>query len=446
MKNRFSWIVRGSIAGLIVGYATFGDPLLDVWESVLSLNHSAELTSPIDLDSYSATDDEEVDTTNSRSSWKSRLVQQAGSGRFGSESQNNSSRAHQRNNQTTLRAFRESIGDKWKSTVQVLDKNRQVALGAIVSPDGWIVTKSSEVPNQTIEVRLYDNSKAEGTVKSRRSDLDLALIKIERSNLQSIQWNTTVALRVGGWLATTDFRSSPVSIGVLSVASRSVRRERPVLGVTLGFTPNGQDGAIVEKVVGGSGADRAGLQTGDLITTIDGELLKSQPEVLARLKSLTAGQQVFLSILRDGKKVPVTARMMDLSDTLIDPTEMEVNGDISSRSTGFQKIMQHDSVLAPHQCGGPLVDVYGNVVGLNIARAGRVSSYAIPASIASAAIADMMASVTGVQSPFEDNVAQAPSNSPNVRTTIELPTSVPNAIVIESLKPEVILPSQGSRP
>ena len=444
MKNRFSWIVRGSVAGLVVGYATLGDPLLHTWELLQSSEHSAALE--FVQDSSPDYEDQNEDASDSSSTWKSRLVQQQGSGRFGRESQNDGSRAHQRNNQTTLRAFRESIGDKWKSTVQVLDKNRQVALGAIVSPDGWIVSKSSEVPDRTIEIRLYDNSKAEGTVKSRRTDLDLALIKIERSNLQPIQWNTTAALRVGGWLATTDFRSSPLSIGVLSVASRNVRRERPVLGVTLGFTPNGQDGAVVETVVGGSGADRAGLQSGDLITTIDGEALKSQPEALARLKTLPAGQQVALDILRDGKNVPVTARMMDLNNTLLDPTEMEVNGDISSRSTGFQNIMQHDSVLAPHQCGGPLVDVYGNVVGLNIARAGRVSSYAIPASIASIAVADMIASVTGLRSPFDDNVAQTSASSTNIRSAIELPTFAPGEIVIESLKPEVILPSRGSRP
>ena len=444
MKNRFSWIVRGSVAGLVVGYATLSDPLLPTCDSLQSSVHCAALE--FDQDSSPVYDDQNEVANDSSASWKSRLVQQQGSGRFGKESQNDGSRAHQRNNQSTLRAFRESIGDKWKSTVQVLDKNRQVALGAIVSPDGWIVSKSSEVPDRTIEVRLYDNSKAAGTVKSRRTDLDLALIKIERSNLQSIQWNTTAALRVGGWLATTDFRSSPLSIGVLSVASRNVRREKPVLGVILGFTPNGQDGAVVETVVGGSGADRAGLQTGDLITTIDGESLKSQPEALARLKTLPAGQQVALDILRDGKNVPVTARMMDLNNTLLDPTEMEVNGDISSRSTGFHNIMQHDSVLAPHQCGGPLVDVYGNVVGLNIARAGRVSSYAIPANIASTAIADMIASATGIRSPFEDNVAQTSASTTNIRAAIELPTSAPGAIVIESLKPEVILPTRGSRP
>ena len=43
--------------------------------------------------------------------------------------------------------------------------------------------------------------------------------------------------------------------------------------------------------------------------------------------------------------------------------------------------IQHDSVLRPIDCGGPVVDVDGKVVGLNIARAGRVESYALPSSL-----------------------------------------------------------------
>ena len=39
--------------------------------------------------------------------------------------------------------------------------------------------------------------------------------------------------------------------------------------------------------------------------------------------------------------------------------------------------MQHDSPLMPEQCGGPLVNLRGEVVGLNIARAGRTASYAL---------------------------------------------------------------------
>jgi hypothetical protein len=35
-------------------------------------------------------------------------------------------------------------------------------------------------------------------------------------------------------------------------------------------------------------------------------------------------------------------------------------------------------VLRPADCGGPLLDLDGKMVGINIARAGRVNSYAIP--------------------------------------------------------------------
>ncbi len=59
---------------------------------------------------------------------------------------------------------------------------------------------------------------------------------------------------------------------------------------------------------------------------------------------------------------------------------MEVNGLVSARSNGFSTVLLHDTVLLPNQCGGPLVNLDGHVVGINIARAGRVSSYALPVS------------------------------------------------------------------
>jgi len=37
--------------------------------------------------------------------------------------------------------------------------------------------------------------------------------------------------------------------------------------------------------------------------------------------------------------------------------------------------------LEPDECGGALVDLNGKAVGINIARAGRVSTYALPSSL-----------------------------------------------------------------
>ena len=54
---------------------------------------------------------------------------------------------------------------------------------------------------------------------------------------------------------------------------------------------------------------------------------------------------------------------------------------MSRRRSGYPAAIQHDMLLKPNQCGGPLVNIDGNAVGVNIARASRVKSYAIPSEV-----------------------------------------------------------------
>ncbi|MEM8734328.1 MAG: hypothetical protein AAGG44_08910, partial [Planctomycetota bacterium] len=63
-----------------------------------------------------------------------------------------------------------------------------------------------------------------------------------------------------------------------------------------------------------------------------------------------------------------------------DPPKGHYWGPISDVRTGFETILQHDSVLKPEHCGGPLIDLQGRAVGLNIARAGATETLALPAS------------------------------------------------------------------
>lgn len=374
------------------------------------------------------------------------FVQQGRSG-SGREFQNLNDRgAHQRTHYQTLRAFRESIGDTWKSTVQILVRNRQVALGAVVHPDGWIVSKSSEVPDQ-FDVKLADGTKAVGAVRIRRTDMDLALIKIERDGLLPIELKTNREVPIGGWLISTDIRPSALSIGVVGVANRNVRPEKPVLGVRLELTPDRTQGAMVASIVDGGGADRAGIEIGDIIQTVDGKSYSKRDDVLDKLRSLQAGQFVELGILRDERPLKITAQMMDLANSLFDSTEMEVNGHISARATGFQNVIQHDTVLQPHQCGGPIVDVEGNVVGLNIARNGRVASLAFHSRSLEPTIRDMLSSAGGPTiAQSVGSVIQASANEPTASSVSissnsnVLPASVPTSIQVEALKPEIKLP------
>lgn len=139
----------------------------------------------------------------------------------------------------------------------------------------------------------------------------------------------------------------------------------------------------------------AGLRSGDRIRAVDGKAMPTQQDALNALQSCRAGQYVQLTIQRGGNEMDTQVRMMDLADDLTDETEMEVNGSISARSSGFTTIFMHDTVLMPNQCGGPLVNLEGRAVGINIARAGRVSSYALPTAVVRTQVNQMLSSAKG---------------------------------------------------
>lgn len=61
-------------------------------------------------------------------------------------------------------------------------------------------------------------------------------------------------------------------------------------------------GAFVSEVTEGSAASKAGIQSGDIITAINGNELRSFNELRAKIASLGAGAKVTLTIIRNGEK------------------------------------------------------------------------------------------------------------------------------------------------
>lgn len=410
--------------------------------SLVSVSYGAD-----EMKSMDSSDSDSSQTLSNDAPGKSLLVQQGYS--VGDKVGILDGRGHTKTHYQTLRAFRDSVGNSWKSTVQILNGNRQVALGAIVHSGGWIVSKSSEVPDQC-DVKLFDGTKAIGSTVLRKVDLDLAILKIEREGLQPVVLNPKVDVPLGGWLVSTNIRSTPLNVGVLSVTKRNVPSERPVLGLRLGEAPAGETGALIESVVAGGGADRAGIQAGDIIKEVDGVELPNRARVLDHLKSITAGQFANLTCDREGRKMAFRAQMMDLTSSLFDSTEMEVNGEISSRATGFKNVMQHDTVLLPHQCGGPIVDIDGNFVGLNIARAGRVVSLAYNVKDLQPVVFDMLRTLdVDITELWNDSkiVANESESGAGALTqnaaSQSVPASIPAYIQVESLKPEVKVPQKN---
>lgn len=70
-------------------------------------------------------------------------------------------------------------------------------------------------------------------------------------------------------------------------------------------------GALVSQVVEGSPAEHAGIRTGDVITTVNGQPVKSNSELRNSIGLLRVGDRVDIGLVRDGKPIKVTAVIAD---------------------------------------------------------------------------------------------------------------------------------------
>jgi serine protease Do len=287
-------------------------------------------------------------------------------------------RAEERDTYRVKSAFREAVTGPAQSTVRVLCDGRRVALGTIVSADGFILTKASELKGEAV-CQLPDGQKLDAKLMGVREDFDLAMLRVEAKSLPAIVWSDTPP-PVGSWLATPGMGNLPVAIGVVSATPRFIQRRLPALGIVL---DEGAEGPRIHAVVPDSGAAKAGLQRDDVVTHLNGKRVEKRDELISSIRELRPGDKVQLKLLRGGKEQTAEVMLGELAQLTMgqrDQFQNSLGGPLSERRAGFPLALQHDTVLQPNQCGGPVVDLDGKVVGLNIARASRVASYALPAS------------------------------------------------------------------
>jgi Do/DeqQ family serine protease len=100
-----------------------------------------------------------------------------------------------------------------------------------------------------------------------------------------------------------------VKRGVLGVQLYSVNAD---IAKEFGLTET--TGALVAGVAQGSAAERAGIKTGDIITSLNGITMKSSGELRNAIGMLHVGDKVELGVLRDGKPRKVTALIAERSE------------------------------------------------------------------------------------------------------------------------------------
>jgi serine protease Do len=279
------------------------------------------------------------------------------------------------------RAFRSVVSDARKATVRVLCDGKSTVLGAVVDAKrGLVVTKASELRGK-LACRTFENDEYEAELLGKDGEHDIALLKLKlgKEKIHAVKWQPSTPA-IGSFLATTSLGEYPLAIGVVSVAPRKIRHQRGFLGVGLG---EADDGPRINEVIPKSAAASAGLKTEDVVTHVNGKEVPNPNAMIRLIGKLRPGDEVKLKVKREEKEIDFNIRLgtPEMNGARADRFSRmnALGGKLSTRRAGFPSALQHDTVLRPDQCGGPIVDLDGKTVGINIARAGRVNSYAIPA-------------------------------------------------------------------
>ncbi len=111
---------------------------------------------------------------------------------------------------------------------QAQPREQQLGLGSgvIITPDGYIVTNNHVIDEaERLEVTLNDNRTFDATVIGTDPMTDLALIKIDASQLPVIPMGDSESLKVGEWVLAVGNPfgfTSTVTTGIVSAKARSI--------------------------------------------------------------------------------------------------------------------------------------------------------------------------------------------------------------------------------
>jgi serine protease Do len=319
-------------------------------------------------------------------------------------------------------AFRDVVRRVNRSMVDVLVDGRKVSLGVIVSADGLILTKASEL-GEHVRCRLRDGREFEVAPPVVHDRYDVALLKIDCDDLVPVEWADGRDPKVGQWLATPGTEDVPVAVGIVSVPRRPIPPEKGVLGVQLS---DGSLGPRVTFIVPNSAASQAGLRTGDLIVRAGDQQVKDSQSFDHLIHKFAPGDTVNVVVVRESHEVSVRAILSRPLGTQMTRGYWmnRMSGRLSQRRAGFPQAIQHDTVLEPEMCGGPVVSLSGQAVGLNIARAGRVETYAVPADVVKTLIRELRSGhpVPAESAPTE---AAADAERPDSLTIPPIPAERP---------------------
>jgi serine protease Do len=288
----------------------------------------------------------------------------------------------------TLRWYRSIVEPTRSSVVMVLNAGVAVSFGTVVGAQGWVLTKASELPGQPT-CRLPDGKVVSARVVGVDPAFDLALLSVPATDLKPVRWADAFNPPVGTLLAAVGTEQR-IAVGVVSVARRDLgapvrptdtlplripagRPEihgapRPISGYSV-RAAFGLPRATVYHVWSVRGlAYSAGVRRHDLLHSINGRRIQVEADMLEAVHQRRAGDVVPVRLERAGK-------MMDLLLPLGPETRY---GDTNHRADDFPTVIECAVPFCSFECGGPIVDLSGRVIGVTIASVASHGGTVIP--------------------------------------------------------------------
>ncbi len=268
------------------------------------------------------------------------------------------------------------------SSAVMLDGRKEIAYGVVISADGHILTKASEIaPVKKLSVTVDETAYREAKVLLVDPIWDVALVKVDASGLVPVVYAETSAVQQGTWVMANGATTRKTRRLLAGIVSAKIREIPAAGGAALGVVLNTEaKELLIDDVNEKSGAKEAGLEKGDVIVSIEGKKVTKIEEIAEALKDRRSGSLVKVTFRRNEKEMTVEVRLSARADLFEEQQNRndQMSGDYSQRRSGFPRVMQHDILGSRQVVGGPLLDLEGRCIGMNIARANRAENFAIP--------------------------------------------------------------------
>ncbi|MEO7216352.1 trypsin-like peptidase domain-containing protein [Mucilaginibacter sp.] len=275
----------------------------------------------------------------------------------------------------------------------LINGTRRYILGAVLSLDishannavakSFIVSKSSMV-GETPMIALENGNIVKGIVLKRDRANDLVLIGSSVMVNQGIKFGSddtgnTAFQHLGRQLRSP--RPDSIALrGVLSTMQINLppKTSHGYIGASTGFK---RDKLVFTFIQPGSAAEISGFTIEDIVESVDGLPVADELDFVKAFGKYQAGDTATVAITRAGQKITRLVVLKYPPQKVGNhPAENFVGGK-SIRRDGFHAVFVQDASVQPSSCGGPVFDIDGVFIGINIARLSRTSTVIIPALI-----------------------------------------------------------------